>query len=61
MKKKFLLLALIALFSTSLFAYEGMMTGEENVRVVSTEWFDIIYPESCEISASLLFENADSI
>lgn len=46
---------------SSAFAYTGLMTGEEKLRVTKTKWFDIIYSENCEKSAALLYENADNI
>ena len=35
--------------------------GEKDVKVLKTKYFDIIYPEKCEKTASLLYENADNI
>ncbi len=29
-------------------AHSGMFTGEKNLRIVKTKWFDIIYPACCE-------------
>jgi len=52
----------LALFCAGmLFAAEGALWGEKDIRQVSTEWFDIIYPQSCEQSAVVLYENADAI
>lgn len=45
----------------SIFAHNGMMTGEKDIKVVSTQWFDIIYAPSSEHTAALLYENADNI
>lgn len=42
-------------------AADGVMWGEKNIRVIQTQWFDIIYPESSAESAALLYENADRI
>lgn len=42
-------------------AHSGMFTGEKNLRIVKTKWFDIIYPTRCEESASVLYEKADSV
>lgn len=60
--KKFVscLIATFMLFS-SVFAYTGLMSGEEDIRVTKTKWFDIIYPAACEQSATILYENADAI
>jgi len=60
MKKVFSTLVMLLCLS-GLFAAEGLLWGEKNIRVVKTEWFDIIYPESCMESAKVLYENADSI
>lgn len=53
----------IVLFSlsVSLYAATGVLSGEKNLRVSKTQWFDIIYPERCEKSAAILYENADEI
>ena len=37
------------------------MTGEKNLKVLQTKWFDIVFPESSEQSAIILYQNADSI
>lgn len=60
--KKIIALSLV-LFSLfgSLFAAEGVLSGEDDIRVTKTKWFDIIYPARCEVSAQILYENADSI
>lgn len=53
---------LLALFCVgSLFAAQGELWGEKDLKQVSTEWFDIIYPQACEESAQILYQNADSI
>lgn len=46
---------------TSVFAYDGMMAGEKDLRVSKTKWFDIIYPARCSESAKILYDNADSV
>jgi len=61
MKKIVSLFIAVFLFTSSLFAYEGFYWGESELRSVKTQWFEIIYPESSEVSARLLYENADSI
>lgn len=51
-------------FSTSLWAsdgYTGVMSGEKQIKYVQSKWFDIIYPQECEQTARILFENADSL
>ncbi|MCR4742898.1 MAG: hypothetical protein K5866_08545 [Treponema sp.] len=52
---------LFLLFSSNLFAASGALWGEKNLKMISSEWFDIVYPESCEESAKILYENADDI
>lgn len=42
------------------FSYGGFMSGEEGLRVVKTEWFDIIFPEKCESTARKIASVADS-
>jgi len=62
MKKK-LYVALLAAFLPlcAAFAADGVMSGEKNIKVVRTEWFDIIYTPGSAASAALLAEHADSI
>ena len=48
-------------FSNFLFAYDGVFTGEEELSVVKSQWFDIIYQQSSERAAGILFEKADSL
>ncbi len=43
------------------YAGDGLFWGEKNIRVVQTQWFDIIYSEGSKESAALLAENADRI
>ena len=38
-----------------------MLAGEKKLRVTKTKWFDIIYPERYELSATILYENADRV
>nr|MCR4578816.1 hypothetical protein [Treponema sp.] len=52
---------LISSFFCPLFAADGLMFGEKDLRVVKTQWFDIIYPARCEKTASLLYQTADTI
>lgn len=42
-------------------AHSGMVSGEKNLRVAKTKWFDIIYPLRSEESAAILYENADRV
>lgn len=52
---------MLVLLGTGLFAYGGMFSGQKKIRIVKTQWFDIIYPERCEASAVILFEKADEV
>lgn len=61
MKKKVLFLTLLSIFFSTLSAASGPLSGEKNLRIVKTQWFDIIYPERCNKSAELLYQNADQI
>ena len=51
----------VFLLCAQLFAHSGSMSGEKDLRVVKTRWFDIIYPARCEQSASILYEKADGV
>lgn len=42
-------------------AAQGVLWGSEDIRVVRTQWFDIIYPPESEQSAAILSEKADVI
>lgn len=59
-KKIFLAFSLI-LMNVCLYAYGGMYTGEKNIRIVQSKWFDIIYPKRSEVTASVLYEKADAV
>lgn len=59
--KKLVLIFLFICCSFSLFASSGLLSGEKNLRVSKTQWFDLIYPERCEKTAAILYENADTI
>lgn len=59
--KKFLSFLLCFFITFNIFSYNGLLTGVEDIRIVKTKWFDIIYPDSAERGASLLYENADKI
>ena len=62
MKKNVLLfLTILFLSASSLFAFDGYMTGGKNIRYVRTQWFDIIYPEGTEESAAEIAGCADNI
>ena len=59
--KKIYSLFLFIFLSSNLFSASGALWGEKNLKMISSEWFDIVYPESCEESARILYENADDI
>lgn len=61
MKKKLSLLFILMCVGLSVFAYGGLMASESKIYIVSTKWFDIIYPEECGESALRLYEQADAI
>ena len=61
-KRLFTVLAVFCvIFTQSLFAADGLLSGEKDLRVVQTKWFDIIYPQRSEKTAALLFQTADII
>jgi len=62
MKKIIINFFIVSIFvSLSLNAADGVMWGEKDIRVVKTQWFDIIYaPDSAE-SAEHLARHADAI
>ena len=51
----------VFLLCAQLSAHSSIMSGEKDLRVVKTKWFDIIYPARCEQSASILYEKADAL
>ena len=59
--KKTLAAFFLLLLCARLFARSGMLSGEKNLRVSKTRWFDIIYPERCQESAAILYEKADKV
>ena len=61
LRKKLIAGLVFSLLCASIFAHGGMFSGERKLRVVKTQWFDIIYPERCEASAAILFAKADSV
>ena len=56
---KIFLLLWLAIFSCSLFA--GEMARPRTVNVISTEYFDILFPAESSATATLLAQNADQI
>lgn len=60
MKKTALLLAFLAC-SIPLFSYEGMLAGQHDLKVIKTEYLDIIYTPGSEKSAAIIAEHGDDI
>ena len=52
---------MLIFFCRALFCYDGVMAGQNNIKIVRTEYFDIIYAPGSEKSAEVLYENADGI
>ena len=61
MKKLPLVLLLILFSSLPLASHEGSLAGAGKLRVSKTKYFDIIYSEKNLATATILYENADSI
>lgn len=59
--KKFFSFLMFICFVFCAFAKTGSVSGEKDLRVIQTKWFDIIYPERCYKSASILYQNVDTI
>ena len=61
-KSLFFILSVFAVFSLqNIFSLSGGFAGEKNIRIIKTEYFDIIYAQRSEKIAAILYENADSI
>jgi len=62
MKKIIINFFIVSIFvSLSLSAADGVMWGEKDIRVVKTQWFDIIYTPDSARSAEHLARHADTI
>ena len=62
MKKIIINFFIVSIFvSLSLGAFDGVMWGEKDIRVVKTQWFDIIYAPDSARSAEHLAHHADAI
>lgn len=61
MKKILSILIASAILVSSVFAANGIMSGEKNLKVAETQWFDIVYPPECEETAAIFFKNADQV
>ena len=59
MKKSFLILTISFFLIFPLLA--KTQASQKNIRHVKTQWFDIIYPEACQETARLFYQNVDEI
>lgn len=59
--KKSVYIFLFVFLCLKCFSYDGEMSGEKNLRVTQTKWFDIIFPPTSETSAEILAKQADTI
>lgn len=59
--KKSILLLLLLLLCEGLFAYDGYLAGQKNLKVIKTEFFDIIYGPDSQQTAALLATHGDAI
>lgn len=55
----FFFCSLINLYSNN--GHTGLLAGEKDIKYLTTKYFDIIYPQRCEYSAKILYENADKL
>lgn len=60
MKKLFLLFSIIIFCSAHFFAYDGVMAGEKDLKIIQTEHFDIIYPERGKDCAAIIAANCEA-
>lgn len=60
MKKRFFAIPLF-LICFNIFSHTGIMSGEKNIKINKTKYFDIIYSENSVQTAKILYDNADSI
>lgn len=62
LKLKLLLVTLsLLLFSPFLHSYTGSLSGQHDVKIVKTKYFDIIYPASSVASATILYNEGDKL
>ena len=61
MKKLFLLFSIIIFCSAHFFAYDGVMAGEKELKIIQTEHFDIIYPERGKDCAAIIAANCEAL
>ncbi len=60
MKKKLFAIPLF-LICFNIFSHTGIMSGEKNIKINKTKYFDIIYSENSVQTAKILYDKADSI
>lgn len=60
-KKNLLFILILVVSLSNLSAYGGVMAGEKNLKVLKTQWFDIIYPETSATAAEILAKGADQV
>ena len=60
-KRLFILFTCFVVCTVNLFALEGNMWGAHDLRVIKTQWFDIIYEPDSADSAARLAQEADKI
>ena len=60
-KRLFLLFSIIVFSSARFFAYDGVMAGERDLKIIKTEHFDIIYPERGKDCAAIIAANCESL
>lgn len=58
-KKLFSILTFLVCFN--IFSHTGIMSGQKNIKINKTKYFDIIYSENSVQTAKILYEKADSI
>lgn len=59
--KKIFSYILIFIIGINVFGFSGNLSGENNLKIIKTQWLDIIYPENCKVSAERLAEAGDEI
>lgn len=59
--KKRLFSILLFLICFNIFSHSGIMSGQKNIKINKTKYFDIIYSENSVQTAKILYEKADSI
>lgn len=60
--KKNLSLLFIFLLGVNCFAIGGgVMSGEKNLQIIETKWFDVIFSETSAVSAEIIAKNADAL